>query len=242
MPKYAVHTGFLLLIALSGCTKQQQTPFQQGIGSTPGFVHILTDSSLIDWEGDSRYWRFEDSVLTGESTPETILIENTFFIWKAEPVENFEMELEYRISERGNSGINYRSQSIEGKPFVLKGYQADIDAANQFTGQLYEEKGRGTLSPRARVSYISENGNSSEAGRIGSDETLVSHIKPGDWNLYHIYAQGNMVVHSINGQVMTTVVDNRSEAGKKGLLGFQLHLGPPMKVEFRNIRFKKITD
>lgn len=59
---------------------------------------------------------------------------------------DFELTLEVRITKAGNSGINYRSEELKDIPYALKGYQADIDGANQYTGQNYEERGRTTLA------------------------------------------------------------------------------------------------
>jgi hypothetical protein len=49
------------------------------------------------------------------------------------------------------------------------------------------------------------------------------------------------MVHLLNGQVMCVLVDD-DPAGRamEGLLGMQVHVGPPMKVEYRNVRMKKL--
>ena len=83
-------------------------------------------------------------------TPETLLKRNTFLIWRGGITSNFELKVEYRISKDGNSGINYRSEELKDIPYTLKGYQADIDGANQYTGQNYEERGRCILAFRGQ--------------------------------------------------------------------------------------------
>jgi len=39
------------------------------------------------------------------------------------------LKVEYRISQEGNSGINYRSIRLADAPWSLTGYQAHIDGA-----------------------------------------------------------------------------------------------------------------
>ena len=67
----------------------------------------------------------------GEITPETIVKQNTFIIWRGGVTRDFELKVEYRISARGNSGINYRSSEVPGQMFALRGYQADPDGQDR---------------------------------------------------------------------------------------------------------------
>ena len=85
------------------------------------FNYIFNGKTLDGWEGDAKYWRVENGVLVGEVTPETILKNNSFIIYKLEKPENFELKLEYRISDFGNSGINYRSEILDANPYARRG-------------------------------------------------------------------------------------------------------------------------
>jgi len=87
-------------------------PAQNSPADGPGFTPIFDGKSLSGWEGDPKYWRIEDGNLVGEITPETIVKQNTFIIWRGGSPADFELKLEYRISARGNSGINYRSTEV----------------------------------------------------------------------------------------------------------------------------------
>lgn len=204
------------------------------------FREILTENTLDEWKGNPSHWRFEDGVLVGETTPDNIIIEHSFFIWNGELTEDFELTLEYRISDGGNSGINYRSETVEGKKFVLRGYQADIDGNNEYTGQLYEDKGRAFLARRGQVTRIDASNQVHEIGSLGNADDLLAHIETDGWNSYKIIAKENTLIHVINGRVMSIGTDHGSKMKEDGLLGFQLHLGPPMKVEYRNILFRKL--
>ena len=123
--------------------------------------------------------------------------------------------------------------------WVMKGYQADIDFDNQFTGQIYEERGRGFLALRGQMSYIGD-GKKGSVASLGDGEELKKLIKPGDWNDVHIIARANTIIQVLNGHVMSQLVDD-DKSGRKmaGLIGIQLHKTTgPMKIEARNIRLK----
>lgn len=209
-------------------------------GDEKGFIPIFDGKSLKGWEGDSVYWRVEDGKIVGEVTPETILQRNTFLIWREGTTGDFELKLEYKVSAEGNSGINYRSYEVAGVSFALKGYQCDIDGQDQWSGQNYEERGRAFLALRGQMTQISENEKPVEIASLGGKDQLTEFIHKGDWNECHIVIRGNTLIHMINNHVMSIVVDNDIANRKnEGLLGIQVHVGPPMKIEYRNIRIKK---
>jgi hypothetical protein len=221
-----------------------------------GFVSIFDGKTLKGWEGDPAYWRAENGILVGEITPDKLLKSNTFIIWRGGQPKDFELKLEFRISQNGNSGINYRSEQLKDVPYALKGYQADIDGKNNYTGQNYEERGRTTLAYRGQKTVINPLQNSTASlaekvknnawtglevtGSLGQMDSLKTQIKSEDWNECHLIIKGNRLQHYINGILMSDVTDN-DVANRKmaGWLGVQVHVGPPMKVEYRNIRLKQ---
>jgi hypothetical protein len=130
------------------------------------------------------------------------------------------LKVEYRVSAKGNSGINYRSVQITNSPFALRGYQSDIDGANKYTGQNYEEKGRTFLALRGDVSRVDADGKSRIIGSVGDKVALAAFIKNEDWNEVHLIVRGNTITHLVNGHVMSVVVDDDAERRKfDGLLG-----------------------
>jgi hypothetical protein len=205
-----------------------------------GFEAIFDGKTLKGWDGDSAYWRVENGEIIGESTAENPLKANTFLIWRGGQPKDFELKLEYRINST-NSGIQYRSVGLPdvGK-WVLKGYQADIDFQNTYTGQLYEERGRGFLAMRGQMTLL-QPGKKGKIADLRSGDELKGFIKANDWNQFHIIARGNVLTHILIGQVMAGAIDD-DPAGRamSGLIGFQMHTGPPMKVEFRNIGLKNL--
>jgi hypothetical protein len=207
-----------------------------------GFESIFDGESLKGWDGDPGFWRVENSAITGETTADKPLKVNTFIIWNRGTTKDFELKLEYRITEVGNSGVQYRSVGLpDVGPHVLKGYQADIDGKNMYTGMLYEERGRGFLAERGQAVRMAPGRVRKMLGSPGDPEQLKSIIKVGDWNQIHIIARGTMITHIINGRIVSLFVDDDPEGrSAEGKLGLQLHQGPPMKVEFRNIMLRKL--
>ncbi|MEK6477493.1 DUF1080 domain-containing protein [Catalinimonas sp. 4WD22] len=224
-----------------------------------GFVTIFNGENLEGWEGDPGLWRVENGSLVGEITPGNELKANSFIIWQGGEPADFELKTEFRITETGNSGINYRSERLDTIPYALRGYQADIDGRNRYTGQNYEERKRTTLAYRGQQTSISSQPNPNEegslranvernawknaevTGNLGEDEALKAKINAEDWNEAHLIIKGNRMQHYINGVLMSDVTDNDTvNRNMKGLLGVQVHVGPPMKVEYRNIRLKEL--
>jgi hypothetical protein len=205
----------------------------------PKTPSMFDGKTLNGWEGDTTYWKVVDGVLVGEVTPQTILKRNTFLIWKRAEPADFDFSVEYRISSQGNSGVNYRSSRIDSLPLALKGYQADIDGKNKYnlgyprhTGQNYEEKGREFLAVRGQRVVIETGQKPKVIDSLGSREQLLKSINYDDWNLLRIVAKGNNLKHYINGTLMSEVTDNDTiNRRTEGLIGVQVHVGPPMKIE-----------
>lgn len=224
-----------------------------------GFVQIFDGKTLAGWEGDTAYWRVENGSLMGEVTPSTLLKTNTFIVWTGGTPGDFELTTEFRIAEAGNSGINYRSEKLTDVPNALRGYQCDIDGKNSYTGQNYEERGRTTLAYQGEEATIQTQdkpdeagslqanvknnawGNREITGSLGKIDSLKSIFKTGDWNTCRIVAKGNRLQHYINGTLMSDVTDNDTANRKmSGQLGVQVHVGPPMTVEYRSIMLKEL--
>jgi len=209
-----------------------------------GFEPIFDGKSLNGWEGDPAFWRVESGVIVAESTPERPVERNTFLIWRGGALRDFELKLEYRLSETANSGVQYRSRRIpEVGPWAMKGYQADMDGRDTYTGMVYEERGRGFLAPRGQFARVAPNGVRKLVAITGQPDDLKAQLKTGDWNAMHIIARGNVLLHVVNGRLMAALVDEDAEnRALEGLLGLQLHAGKPMRIEFRNIRLKQLRE
>ena len=221
-------------------TTETKTATDSSANKEEGFVQMFDGKTLTGWDADTAYWRVENGALTGEVTAAKPLKNNTFIIWRGGTPGDFEFKAEYRISPEGNSGVQYRSEELEDIAHALKGYQADIDGANTYTGQNYEERGRGFLAMRGQVVELNAGGKPVILGSLGSSDSLKGLIRTNDWNEIHIIAKGNHMKHYINGVLMSEATDNDSTSRKlQGVLGMQVHVMPKMKVEYRNLRIKQ---
>jgi hypothetical protein len=206
-----------------------------------GFVKIFDGKTLKGWKGDAEHWKVEKGSIVGEVTAEKQLKENTFLIWEGAEVADFELKIQYKISSGGNSGIQYRSEAVPDVKFGLKGYQADIDGKNEYTGLNYEERGRGFIAKRGEKVVVDESGKPVFEQSLGSTDSLARSLKLNDWNEYHLIVIGNRMQHYINGVLMSdAIVNDVAHRKASGLLGLQAHVTPEMRVEFRNIRLKQL--
>jgi hypothetical protein len=224
--------------------KQSDRP-QPMAGDEPGFTSIFNGSTLDGWEGNPRYWRVENGALVGEITPETIVKSNTFMIWRGGTAKDFELKLDYRISSAGNSGINYRSVVVPDpvtpdNKFAMRGYQFDLNGGQKnYVGNNYEEKGRLFLAVRGQITRVVGGRPPILLSTIG-DTTEMAALATDDWNAVHLSIRGNTLIHMLNGRLMSITIDDDSpNRPSEGLIGVQVHVGPPMKVEYRNIRIKQ---
>jgi hypothetical protein len=229
-------TACIIFIMASGAC---QSSNHSGSGEK-GFKNIFDGKTFKGWECDTSFWYIKNGVITGWETPEHQLKQNTFLIYKDAEPSDFELKAEYRISKTGNSGIQYRSELVPGLKYALKGYQADIDGANTYTGQNYEERGRGFLAMRGQSVSIPTGGKPVVDRIIANSDSLKNLIRVNDWNEVHLVVKGNHMKHYINGVLMSEAIDNDTVNRKtSGTIGFQLHTAREMTIEFRNIRLKQ---
>ncbi len=212
---------------------------------------LFNGKDLTGWEGNTKVWSVQDGCITGKTGAEgdTKLKHNTFLVWRAGKVSNFELTFKYKIVDKdgkgegfGNSGVQYRSKEL--KPgesgIIISGYQADFEVGKTYSGILYEEKGRGILAKRGEKTVIKEGSGKPEVtGSVGKSDEIQAKIKQADWNDYKIVAKGNHLQHFINGLQTVDVVDEQaSKAAKEGVLALQVHAGEPMTVQFKDLVLK----
>jgi hypothetical protein len=170
-----------------------------------------------------------------------VVKQNNFLIWREGVLRDFELKLEFRMSGT-NSGIQYRSAELpEVGKWVLKGYQADMDFTENYVGNVHDERGRGVLSRRGEVTRIVDGPAFKVVGTIGDPTLLRGVMNVTGWNHYHIIARGPVLLQFINRQLMSVAIDEDAKnASAEGVLGFQMHTGPPFKIQFRNILYRKL--
>jgi len=227
-----------LAFVIAGCAVGQQV----GPLAETGFTSIFDGKSLAGWDCDPEFWSAAGGEMVGETKADHQPKQNIFCIWKGGSPADFELKLQYKLTgPTGNSGVQYRSVELpDVAKWVLKGYQADIDGQQQYTGQVYEERIRGFLALRGQIVYIPDGQKPGSIGSLGGNDELKALIKPDDWNDLDIIARGNTLIQLLNGRVMSIVIDDdKSKRKMDGEIGIQLHkTAAAMKIETRNIRLK----
>jgi len=213
-------------------------------GTASGKVKSLFNGKdLTGWDGDPKLWAVRDGAIVGQTSTEAPLNDNSFLIWTGGVLRDFELRVTFRL-ENVNSGIQYRSKDLglkDGKRenWIAGGYQADMDEANKYTGIVYEERGRGIIANVGEKLTLTAGGKKAATEQVTDPEKVRAAIKVKDWNEYVIICRGNHIVHKINGVVTADLTDDDAEKrSMEGILAFQLHRGPAMKVEFKDISLK----
>ena len=208
----------------------------------PGFVSIFNGKDLSGWDCNTRLWSVVDGFIRGRTTPDNPTRGNTFCVWRDGKPRNFILKTKFRLHNH-NSGIQYRSKEV-GK-WVIAGYQADIVNKQGMVGFLYEEKGRGWLVSVGDIMVIDKDAQKKVVGKIADPKELIKagYYKEKDWNEYTVICRGNHIVHYLNGFQTMELIDNDPKGRMmEGILALQLHAGPPMTVDFKDIRVKHLPD
>jgi Domain of Unknown Function (DUF1080) len=232
---------FALSMALASGLAFQKGPPVPPLPET-GFQEMFDGKTLTGWDCDPDFWRVENGTIVGETQADHQPKQNIFCIWKGGAPGDFDLKLQYKLTGvTGNSGVQYRSVELpEVARWVMKGYQADIDGKQVYTGQIYEERGRTFLTLRGQIGYVGDGKKVGSIGSTGEDSELKGLIKENDWNDLEVIARGNTLIQLVNGRVMCVLIDD-DKANRKmdGEIGIQLHkTAAAMKIESRNIRIK----
>lgn len=227
-----------------------------------GFKELFNGKDLTGWDGKKNVWSVRNGVITGQTKDEKDLAAgNTFLVYTAGQPANFELRVTFRLTGQneknwGNSGVQYRSKIVDAAGFVVAGYQADIDSPFKYTGMLYEEKGRGILmSPGEKIllgetkmvpdtkkqGAMKKQTSIEKLGVLSTADEIRAAYKLGEWNELKIVANGTILEHYINGKITASVEDgDPAHRAASGVLALQLHKGPPMTIEFKNIYLKTL--
>jgi hypothetical protein len=194
---------------------------------------LFNGKDLDGWSGDTRLWRVENGTLVGETDDADRKIgENSFLIWQGGEPGDFELEFQARVTGDNNSGVQYRSRVIDPARWIVGGYQMDLHPKPTYLGMLYEEKGRGIACERGHRVKLGDT-----PGATGTLE--VPDVDLAVWNSYRIVAQGFVLRHFINGKLAAEIQDMQPEKrAAKGVVALQVHAGPAMKAEFKDMRIR----
>lgn len=198
---------------------------------------LFNGTDLTGWDAAPGWWRVEDGALTSESTPEKPCQQCNYLTWKGGQPSDFELTADFRISKSANSGIQIRSET---RPkWDTYGYQADMTGDGGLVGFLYHHE-RGLIVGRGENVTFTAAGQR-EVQKIGDPQELLKAFKVEDWNTYRIVCRGPEIKLYINGVLMSQVTDRHPTlAASRGIIALQMHPGPPMKVQFKNLVLKPV--
>jgi len=226
----------------TGDLKAETSPVKQvKVDFEKGYVSIFNGKDLKGWRGESRIWSVEDGCINGQTTEKERVDKNNYLIWEGGNLKDFELKAKFKLNG-GNSGIYFHS--YERTPDAensesLVGVQADFSADHVWVGTIMEYKLREKLAERGRKVVIKEDGTRVDAGSTGDPDELLKVYKENEWNDYHVIVRDNLIVLRINDVVMSEIRDYDKARLVSGLLALQVHVGPTMKVQFKDIRIKK---
>jgi hypothetical protein len=208
-----------------------------------GFESIFDGESLEGWQAaDPSVWSVEDGAITARSTDGNPATRNHYLVYEREKLGDFELKLNHRIvSEHSvNGGFQFRSEMFDGDiPDDCRGYQVDNNTQTDWLVRLYDEFGRHTLAWRGERTEFDAKG---VAHTTAIDEARGEPwFDLGEWHEYHLICRGTRLTLRVNGRIVAEVNDNDpKQQDFVGVLALQLHSGPPMTVQFKDIRVKKL--
>lgn len=187
-----------------------------GWAAESDFKPLFNGHDLSGWDGDPFLWKVEDGAIVGRSPG----IAYNDFLTTVDEYSDFVLRFEIRLLDNiGNSGVQVRSRRVPGSMEMI-GYQADVGPG--WWGHLYDESRRRTML-------------------ASPPEGLIERVlKPDAWNDYEVEALGMRTVLRLNGSVTVDYTETDESLEQVGLIGLQVHSGPPLEVRFRNIRIKEV--
>jgi hypothetical protein len=207
-----------------------------------GFESLFDGRSLQGWAGqDMSFWSVEDGAVTGTISPQHAPRMNQYLIWQSELLQDFELKLWFRFTacsaKNENGGFQFRSRRLPNGD--VAGYQVDNNFGCPWKVRLYDEHGRHDLALEGEQSVFDPRGQKHTEKLVLEPGASDFHLD--DWHEYHLIAQGQKLALRINGRLVAVATDlDPASYEPAGVLGLQLHTGPPMKVQFRDIRLKRL--
>lgn len=199
---------------------------------------LFDGKTLTGWSApDLSYWSVEDGAITATASEANPCTKNQFLVWQGGDISDFRLTLKFKVDggPKANSGVQVRSQVLEDGHAV--GYQVDISQPDApWLGAIYDEHGRKMLSTRGEKTVVKADGSFEKSDLTESGEAAISSYEAGAWNSYEIIGEGNRITVKLNGHLTAEVIDlQEGERELSGVLALQLHSGPPMKVQFKDL-------
>ncbi len=207
-----------------------------------GFIPLFNGRDLSGWETpDPSYWTIEDGAITGTISEKHPCTVNQYLVWEKFEIEDFELKLTHRLV--GSPGINggFQFRSLLLPDHDVAGYQVDNNHDTPWLVRLYDEFGRHDLALRGESSKY-KLGGAKTIEPIPGVQGTPPHFRLDEWHEYHLIAKDTHLELRINGVKVAEVFDDDPvQNDLRGILALQLHSGPPMKAQFKDIRLKRLN-
>ena len=180
------------------------------------FKPLFNGKDLAGWEATQpELWSAKDGMIIGKQGRNQI--KNNRFLVTKEKYTDFVLKASVRlVRDEGNSGIQFRTRILPDG--TARGYQADV--AKGYWGLLLEEG-----SPKRLI-----------IKRPAPE--AVKGVKPDEWNDYEITARDHHITLVLNGVKSVDVDDPTGDLS--GVIALQIHTGPAMEVQFKDIEIKEL--
>jgi len=183
-----------------------------------GFTPLFDGKTFEGWNGDQEVFRIEDGAIVGGSLKERV--KHNEFLTAVGQYGDFELRLQFKLLGKGvNAGVQVRSRRVPDHHEMI-GYQADL--GDNWWGCLYDESRRRKIL----------------AGPPREDRTKI--IRRDQWNEYVIRCQGRRIQLWINGQQTVDYTEPDEKIEQTGLIGLQIHGGPPTEAWYKDIEIKEL--
>ena len=185
------------------------------------FSRLFDGKTFNGGDGKFEMFRIEDGAVVGGSLNQPIA--RNEFLCTEKAYSDFELRLKFKVFGKGvNGGVQIRSQRIRNQHEV-SGYQADIEISEEYLGCLYDESRRNKVLAWPRVA--------------APDKV----IRDRDWNDYVIRCEGQRIQLWVNGRQTVDYTEPDASLPQTGIIGLQIHAGPPSEVWYKNIRIKELS-
>lgn len=189
----------------------------------PGFTWLFDGKTLDGWEGNLEYFRIEDGAIVAGNLKSDI--PHNEFLCTKKSYSDFELRLEAKLRGVGdNAGVQFRTKRLPNTTEV-SGYQCDVGTAwnRSVWACLYDESRRNKLLADAPA------------------EKSMAWTKKGEWNQLRIVAKGDKIELYLNGNLSVDYTEKDPAIERSGIIGLQIHSGPPTEALYRNIQIKDLS-
>jgi len=252
MKRFSLFAAAMALCALVCAVRAEDKPKAEiPAPGADGWITLFNGKDLTGWEGLEGYWLVEDGALTCKIVEDNKKQSDIILLASKDNPEkfaNFELRYAFKwVTKTGNSGVQFRSEIDNPAMLHVGGYQADTDPGNGYTGIIYCEGkvagGRGIMSNRGEKTVWDKDNKRTNTKLAQSSDEIKKSIKPvGEWNECVVVADGSHITYTINGVMTTDLTDESPKAKKDGVIALQMHQGPPMTIQFKDIKIKMLPE